>query len=309
MSVEQSGKPRILVTGAGGPAGINVVKLLRGGYYIVSIDMNPYSEGFALSDKYYVSPPASEERVFVEFLDGLVERESLDLVIPTVDEEIEVLVSFPPKYIDRVVVHPRETVEICLNKLKTYEYLEKRIPEIIPEFSVDPSSMKAEVVVKKPVKGRGGRGISNGDRKGFSREEGFFYIEYLPGREWTVDAVADKDGNVIVAVPRIRLKTRAGVSVVGRVVMDRRIIKYVETLAEHIKFTGGFNVQFKEDARGDPKLQEVNVRFSGGLDITAAAGVNLPRILVEYWLFGKKPSELRIREGVYVKIPEVYVLE
>lgn len=305
----RAGKPHILVTGAGGPAGINVIELLRGDYYVVSTDTNPYSEGFALSARYYVVPPASEGKRFVEFLDDLVERESVDLVIPTVDEEIEALVGFSSRYADKIVVHPRETVEICLNKLRTYEYLEKRIPEIIPEFSPDPRSMRAEVVVKKPVKGRGGRGIGIGDRRSFSREEGFFFVEHLPGREWTVDAVADRDGNIMVAVPRVRLKTRAGVSVVGRVIVDKRIIGYVEDLAEHIKFAGGFNVQFKEDAKGDPKLQEINVRFSGGLDITAAAGANLPRILVEYWLLGKKPGEVRIREGVYVKIPEVYVLE
>ena len=82
---------RILVTGAGGPAGINVIKLLKGEYYIVSTDINPYSEGFAISDKYYLISPAYNEKQFIKDIERIIEEEKIDLVIPTVDEEIEVL--------------------------------------------------------------------------------------------------------------------------------------------------------------------------------------------------------------------------
>lgn len=298
-------RERILVTGAGGPAGINVIKLLRDKYYIVSTDINEYSEGFALSNKYYVIPPASEKEEFIKSLETIIEEENIDLAIPTVDEEIEVLANNNIRHREKLILHPRETVNICLNKLKTYEYLKDKIPEIIPAYSQDPSNIKSEKIVKKPIKSRGSRNIYIGNKDEFEKEEGYFFVEYLPGNEWTVDAIADKDGKLVLAIPRIRLKTKSGVSMIGKIEMNKNILKYVETITEHLKFTGGFNIQFKEDQNKNIKLQEINVRFSGGLDITAASGANLPEILIDLWK-GKKPNNIIIKEGIYVKITQVY---
>ena len=131
-------------------------------------------------------------------------------------------------------------------------------------------------------------------------------MEYLPGNEWTVDAISDKSGKLVIAVPRIRLKTRCGISVIGKIVMNKKIISYVEEIVNNLKLTGSFNIQFKEDKNKEAKLQEINIRFSGGLDITAAAGVNLPEILLEVWKKGKLEKKLSIKEGTYVKISHVY---
>jgi len=299
---------RILVTGAGGPAGINVIKLLKGEYYIISTDINPYSEGFAISNRYYLISPAYDEKRFISDLERIIEEEGVDLIIPTVDEEIEVLAKNNIRFSEKIIIHPKETVEMCLNKYRTYEYLKNKIPEIIPEFSLDPKDLSSEKIVKKPLKGRGSRNIYIGSKNEFKREDGFFFVEYLPGKEWTVDAIADKNNNIIIAVPRVRLKTREGTSMVGEIRLDEGIIEYVKEISKHLKFRGAFNVQFKEDFRGSPKLQEINPRFSGGLDITAAAGANLPRILVRYWLYGEIPNSIEIKEGIYVKVPEVYKL-
>ena len=297
---------RVLVTGAGGPAGINVIKQLKGRHFIISTDINPFSEGFVLSDKYYIVHPADEKEKFIEDLERIIENEGVDLVIPTVDEEIEVIANNEMKYKEKIVVHPKDTVNICLNKLKTYEYFKDKISEIVPEYSDDPKDLRSAIVVKKPVKGRGSRGIYIGRRDEFKKEDGFFFVEYLPGSEWTVDAVTDRDGKLIVAVPRIRLKTRAGVSMIGEVKMDERVIGYVRRITEYLRFTGGFNVQFREGPNGEVKLQEINPRFSGGLDITQAAGANLPNILVNLWMKKKIEDRISVREGIYVKIHEVH---
>lgn len=298
---------KVLVTGAGGPAGINVIKLLkREGYYIISTDINPYSEGFVLSDKYYIINPANEREKFIEDLERIIENEKIDLVIPTVDEEIEVLANNEIKYKEKIVIHPKETVNICLNKLKTYEFLKDKIPEIIPEYSDNPKDLKSEKIVKKPIKGRGSRDITIGNKNEFKKEDGFFFVEYLPGNEWTVDALTDKNGNLVAAIPRIRLKTKAGVSIIGEIKMNKKIIEYIDKITRILKFTGGFNIQFKEDKDGNPKLQEINLRFSGGLDITDAAGVNLPKILIDIWMNKKFNKKFNIKEGKYVKIPTVY---
>jgi len=224
----------------------------------------------------------------------------------TVDEEIEVLSKYYNKYKKHFILHPPDTVDICLDKYKTYKYFSNKLPEIVPEFSLDPGDLKSEIIFKKPRRGRGSRGIEAKRKNEIKKEEGFIYIEYLHGKEWTVDIITDKEGNPMVIVPRIRLKTRGGVSVVSKVELNEKIISLSKKILENLLFTGPLNIQFKENNRGEPKVQEINLRFSGGMDITIAAGINLPKMLVEYWLFNKRPNNYKISERVYYKIWEVY---
>lgn len=296
----------VLVTGAGGPAGINTVLSLRKSrlFRVITTDITGICEGAFLSSKHFIISPALNENEFLRDLSSLIKNEKVDVVILTVDEEIAVLAKHlnAVDFSSKLIIHPRETIEICLNKLKTYEYLGKIVPNIVPEYSLDPKSLSSEIVVKKPMVGRGSRGVEVSKKCLMKEESGFFFVEYLPGREWTVDVVTDRSGNPIVIVPRIRLKTRGGVSVIGMVKLDGRIIEYTKRILSALRFTGPLNIQFREDGNSNPKLLEINPRFSGGLDITMSAGADLPRILVEYWLFNKKPKKIKIREGLYVKI-------
>ncbi len=301
---------RILVTGAGGPAGINVIRALKQeGYYVVSTDINKYSEGFLFADRSYLTLPAKDPR-FVAQLDYLIEKEKVDLVILTVDEEIIALANRRSMFESKIVLHPKKSVKLCMDKYNLYGYLLEKIPEVIPEYSLDPEDIRSEKIVRKPRIGRGGRGIIVGNKDQFAKEDGIFYVEYLPGREWTVDVLTDRDSNLVIAVPRVRIKTRGSISIIGEVRLDKRILTFVREILSTIKFTGPLNIQFKEDAHGNPKLQEINPRFSGGLDITIAAGINLPKLVVK--IFGENYDlkdlnlTFKIREGVYYKIWKVF---
>ncbi len=300
-------KHAILVTGAGGPAGINTIRGLRRYYRIIATDMSEYSEGFIFSDKHHIVHPARDGR-FLQDIDRIVDEEGIDLGILTVDEEIEVLSRLYKKYKEIFILHPPKTIGICLDKYLTYKYFSGKIPEIVPEFSLDPSELKSKIIIRKPRKGRGSREVRLESKEFVVAEKGFVYMEYLPGKEWTVDIITDKDGGALAIVPRIRIKTRGGVSVVGKVKLDEKIIGYSKRILKELEFSGALNIQFREDKDGKPKLQEINPRFSGGLDITMAAGANLPKILVDLWLFNRKPKEVRVREGIYYKVWNVISL-
>ena len=301
MVILVSKKHTILVTGAGGPAGINTIRGLRRYYRIIATDMSEYSEGFIFSDKHYIIHPAKDKR-FLQDIDRIIYEEGINLGILTVDEEIEVISRFYKKYKEIFILHPPRTVGICLDKYLTYKYFSGKIPEIVPEFSLDPLELKSGIIIKKPRKGRGSIDVELGSKESMVKEEGFVYMEYLPGKEWTVDIITGKDGEALAIVPRIRIKTRGGVSVIGKVKLDEKIIDYSKRILKELEFSGALNIQFREDKDGKPKLQEINPRFSGGLDITIAAGANLPQILVDLWLFGRKPKEVRVREGIYYKV-------
>lgn len=91
-------------------------------------------------------------------------------------------------------------------------------------------------------------------------------METLPGKEYSVDAVA-RGGELLAVVVRRKV---GGLGNVQQSVAAPDLEAWVALLARDLHMDGLFNVQFKEDAGGQPKLLEVNARASGGLAISAA---------------------------------------
>src|SRR5262245_17862146 len=81
----------ILVTGAGGAAGVAVIRALRErGNVVGAVDADPLAAGLALATDGAVIPPASDEG-FVDGLCDVVKRFDVDAVVCTVSEEMVVL--------------------------------------------------------------------------------------------------------------------------------------------------------------------------------------------------------------------------
>ena len=73
----------ILILSAGGPTAHGAIKSLRDINFdgkIVSIDSNPLSAGFYLSDSYYIVPKAFEDG-YVERIWSIVNKEKIDLIL------------------------------------------------------------------------------------------------------------------------------------------------------------------------------------------------------------------------------------
>ena len=54
------------------------------------------------------------------------------------------------------------------------------------------------------------------------------------------------------------------------------LLSHARQLVERFGLNGMINVQFKEDAQGEPKLLEINPRASGGVAMSCLSGINLP---------------------------------
>jgi carbamoyl-phosphate synthase large subunit len=131
------------------------------------------------------------------------------------------------------------------------------------------------------------------------------------GREFTVDALVDRDGTLAGAVPRWRLETKAGISVKGETFAAPALIAGVDELLRTLGLTGPANVQGFADDTGTVTFIEVNPRFSGALPLSIAAGADL---LGEYLrgVRGKRvrPERLQYRPGVrMVRYFEELILE
>jgi carbamoyl-phosphate synthase large subunit len=297
-----------LVTGSGGPAAINALRFLPKETSIVACDADPGAEEKGRKtgrDFVFYTVPLAGDPGFLDKVKDIAEKESVDIIIPTVDEDLPIFSRNMSSFRARVMISPQETVETCDDKARLYEKLKDS--GISPEFLVTDKRedlldfQKNQKIFMKPRVGRGSRGIEAFDRTDLVPEEKInkknIFCEYLPGREYTIDTLCDLEGNLVVAIPRIRMSTDRGISVHGKTEKNQEILKKVAFICNTLKFIGHINIQFKLDSQGIPKLVEINPRLSGGFPLTVASGVNTLELLYKL-LKGEKinPEELEWKE-------------
>jgi carbamoyl-phosphate synthase large subunit len=123
--------------------------------------------------------------------------------------------------------------------------------------------------------------------------------EYIEGREFTIDLVADGKGNVLAVVPRERLEVKAGIVSKGRTVRDEKLSNCARRIAEALGIVGPCNIQCR--LRDNvPTFFDINPRFSAGLPLTTAAGVNAPLILLQLALGLPTKKTYEFRPGIYM---------
>ena len=130
--------------------------------------------------------------------------------------------------------------------------------------------------------------------------------ECVNGKEYTVDAFIDFEGNIISVVPRIRLAVRSGEILKGEIDMNEAIISDVTKMIKKLRPSGHITVQgfFGEDEI--MRYIEINPRFGGGAPMSIRAGADTCE-----WLYrivaGEKidASKVKIADGaVYVRFDD-----
>jgi carbamoyl-phosphate synthase large subunit len=138
--------------------------------------------------------------------------------------------------------------------------------------------------------------------------ENLIFQEYLPGTEYTIDVLSDLECEPILAVPRIRVETRAGISTVGRIVKDENISETCKSIAKYLKIRGPCCIQMKESSQGVLKIVEVNPRMGGGTIFAALAGANFPAMILDM-VKGKKLKIPKISEITVVRYFEEIIVK
>ena len=178
-----------------------------------------------------------------------------------------------------------------------------------------PETLPARPPLPLFVKPRGGRGGVGAVPVRTRRELEFFLgqverpviQEYLDGPEFTIDLLCDFGGRPLAVVPRERVVIRAGVMDRGRTVRDPRLIELGLDCASVLSFRGAVNIQCRV-VDGRPVVFEVNPRFSGGIPLTIAAGVDVPRLLIELALGRSvRPRVGEFRDGLWMSSYETSV--
>jgi len=305
---------RVLVTGAGGPAGVAVIRSLlkRSDLTVFAADMDGWASGLYLvpaAQRRIVEPGRAE--AFVPRLADIVRADSIDLVISTVDVELAALADRRDELAPAILAAPSaDTLATCLDKLALAQRCAPtgRAPRTALVGSPEAEGGWEFPVFAKPRSGAGSRGIrlvpDQAALDALPRDEGLIVQDLLPRDEYSVDVIAGRDGHVIAAVPRTRTRVDSGVSIAGRTVRDPELEETAAAIARAIGLVGVANVQLRRDRLGRAALLEVNPRFPGALPLTIAAGVDIPSLVVDLFLGREIPERLEFRELATVRFLE-----
>ena len=306
----------ILVPSASAPAGINTIKSLKMVNYpvrIVASDSNPFSAGFFMSDAYEVLPEI-DSKLYITRLLEIVTKHKINVLMPSSGYDIYQYSANKEKLLKLgalPVVSDIKTMKICRDKIQTFNYLSKKFE--LPFTTLDYKKVKGFPLIAKPRYGKGSKGIvkinNENELKYVSfNSENLIFQEYLPGTEYTIDVLSDMECEPILAVPRIRVETRAGISTVGTIVKDENISETCKSIAKFLKIRGPCCIQMKESNDGILKIVEVNPRMGGGTIFAALAGANFPAMILDM-VNGKKLKIPKISEVTVVRYFEEIVVK
>ncbi|MGY1732672.1 ATP-grasp domain-containing protein [Geodermatophilus sp. SYSU D01045] len=276
--------PAVLVTGAGGPAGVAVVRrLVALGHRVVGVDADWTAAGAALATVGAVVPRADHVR-FVDALVSVATTHGADALIGTVAEELPALIAGAGQLAAAGVatwLPSAESVERCCDKAAFARTLrDAGVPH--PATTDTPAGLVRVPGpwVVKPRAGRGSRGVRLLDARAavadaLAEDAALIAQTRLEGREFTADALVGRDGGLLTVVPRWRDDTRAGISVKGTTFDSPAVTDVVAAALEAVRLTGPANVQGFVGDDGRATVVEINPRFSGGLPLTLAAGADV----------------------------------
>jgi len=323
------GLTRVLVTGAGGPAGMGTIRSLlqAPGLTVVAADMNPLAPGLYWT-KYRAVLPSAGAPDFVPSLLETCTRFKIDILFPTVDEEISVIAENEERVRDEVafLIGDRQGVEACNDKWQTYSWLKKAGIPVVETTRIQDrkalqrgSSRLGFPVAIKPRASRGGRGLhicaetADLDRAyseltaALPFKDAYVDVpeasdivmqEFLPGTEYDAIVLLDKHGKPLANVP---MKARRwNVLEHAREIVTVRDREVEDLCARTVRSLGlrcPVDVEMARDREERLKILDVNPRVGGDVDLATAAGCNIPLMYVRECL-GDRVHSRGFKEGV-----------
>lgn len=263
---------------------------------IVAGDCSDTAPAIYLANKKYRFPSINEPN-YVDFIIDVCNKENIALVIPTIDTDL-LLLSEKKEYVEtntnaKVLISNTQVIEICRDKKNTQRFFED-IGFKTPKIYTNEELEKREFEFPLFIKPKSGSSSINAFKVNNINELNTYRSiikepivqNFIEGEEYTVDVFLDFDSNIVTIVPRLRIATRSGEILKGKIIKDRDIIDDIKRLMKVLKPIGHITVQLKKTKIGIQYI-EINPRFGGGAPMSIQSGADSCENLYKL-LMGKK---------------------
>lgn len=295
---------------------VQLIEHFKETFTVIGVDASNNNAARRFVDRFFVIPRCDEENYISELLRISMENE-VKLIIPLYEREFGVLCDNRKLFEEngiKILLSDKEVIDICNDKMSTQKFFENE------EISAPRLTEQAPAVIK-PVNGMGSKDVFVVDTdeeleaaKVLSHND-YIIQEKIEGTEYTIDVLCDFSGNVVAAVPRIRLEVRSGEVAKSRTIRDEEVIdETVNLIAKLNKYgtvVGPMTVQCFITKNNEIVFLEINPRVGGGVPLTFEAGVNYGKY-IEMFANGyvhngeicdfKEISMMRYDKAVYIDL-------
>jgi carbamoyl-phosphate synthase large subunit len=322
----------VLLSASGSPGSARLIRALHENgersVRIVGTDMNENAIGRHLTDVFHQVPPGSDP-AYVDAILELVERESVDVVLPQSSFDLHALAAARDRFPVPVLVSSPDTVHRSNDKAETYALLQRiGVPTV--EFRRVAGARQVDAAARelgypdrpvcfKPVFSSGSRGFRILDptvdrahqllheRPGsvamrleealeLLPDEGgteLLVMELATGGERTIDGIADGT-RVVLGHPKTREAMRAGLAMYFVTLEDEALMETADRIVRELAIEWFFNIQLVGE-----HVIEINPRIS---TVVYQEDLNLPWLGVKRALGELADDELvamrtRVRPG------------
>ena len=260
---------------------------------VLATDRSWYSSAWHSADERF-QVPGCDEPDFVTRMVELCREQHVDLVVPTIDPELPVLTAARDNLAEvgtTVAVSSPEVVALAADKQATNEWLRAHGFPTVRQATLD--DVRAEPglwpypVLVKPRFGSAGKGVAvvrDRTELDVAARDGDVVVETLAtGAEHTIDALVDRAGRCVCAVPRRRIEVRAGEVAKAVTVRSPELERLAVDVCDALPGAyGPITIQaFLDEPAGRVAIIELNARFGGGFPLSREAGADFPRWILE----------------------------
>jgi len=288
----------ILVFPCGSEIGLEINRSLAYSKHFTLYGGNSVDDhGRFVYQNYISGIPFVDEANFIEEINKIVELHKIDFIIPAHDSVLLKMAENQGLIKAAVVTSCVETCEICRSKRRTYDFFNDIIPTPII-YNID-QKINFPVFLKPEV-GQGTKGAYKANTKKeidfyFKKDSTLLILEFLPGKEYTVDCFTDKNGNLLFAEGRERIRISNGISVNSKPIKNSSFQRFARIINEKLSFRGAWFYQVKERSNGEIVLMEIAPRIAGTMALYRVLGINF----VQLSLFDRMGEDISILKNKF----------
>ncbi len=293
-----------LITGIGGGGiGEQIIKCLYKKYLLFGTDQVACSH--PMVHKVW-QVPSARDNAYIDEINQICIGHKIDFIFPGSEPELAILSRERQNLKAKLMANDDAIISMCMNKIDTMEYLEKKDIFVKPYATLTDALKKRwqYPLVIKPYIGTGGSqhvylvftkedliGLSHYLSK-FNRQ--FMVQEYIDGIdcEYTVGILNDENEKLMSSIvlkrdissslsSRIKIHYNGRPYVIssgitqGQFVRDKKISDYCIDVATKLHSRGPLNIQLRVES-GQIFIFEINPRFSASCYMRSLAGINEP---------------------------------